>query len=119
MNQNTSFRPSPCVHIHIVEAVRPHLVQSYKHVTLSARSERDGVGQDHHTAISDDDVLEVLRLWAFKANKHGTNVFPKGATYDTCFFIRFPSDAPFSPNPSSSSPCVTQKQMLSRYIQKH
>ena len=33
--------------------------------------------------VTDEDVLEVLRLWHFKSNRSRTNVFPDGANMKT------------------------------------
>ena len=42
-------------------------------------------------AVTDEDVLDVLRLWHFKSNRTRTNVFPAGASFvhsDTLGAIR-------------------------------
>ena len=32
-------------------------------------------------SVSDEDILDVLRLWFFQSNRTRTNVFPEGATF--------------------------------------
>ena len=32
-------------------------------------------------SVSDEDILDVLRLWHFQSNRTRTNVFPEGASF--------------------------------------